>query len=222
MRKRGGSFVEFCLGLGTALLVIASLVYLVMVPRGSGEKTSALDNDIEYRYELLLQEKEELEKGMEVYEDRAEERKWLTPKASADEEYACGFAAYVSQASDDVHARVLIGFTRSEDASVDRLIVVADGEEQEIPMQDLRRESTPTEEGDVAEALVLPVDANLPLLKRVAASGRVELRFLGEDGADEEFDALLAESQIRNLGKVLRLYEVYKEEWALEELRRSE
>lgn len=219
MRMKGGSFVEFCLGVVTVLLVVSVLLYLVLVPTRPAEKLSSVNKDIEYRYEILLQEKEEIEKGMEVYEDRMEGRKWLTPKNSADEEYECGFAAYISQASGDVHARVLIGFTRSEDVSVDRLLVVTDGVEQEIPMQDIKRESTPTEEGDVAEALTLPVDAYLPLLKRVAESGRVELRFLGED---DESDAFLAESQIRNLGRVLRLYEVYKEEWALEELRRAE
>lgn len=208
--SRGNVLVEFCMGTVAVLLVAGIFLYLALAPAQPVEKVPVAENDArkEERYEALLQEKGDLEKYMEARPDEKDDKKWLVHKDPMEEERECGFAAYVSQTSGDVYGRVMVDFVHSEDVSVDRIVVVADGEERTITLGDAGRETVSLDDGDVSEIVELPIGDYLPIFKRMAISDNVILRFQGEGG---EFERELTGAQIRNFDRTLRLYEVERE-----------
>lgn len=209
-RARGNILLEFCVGAAVVLLVAGILLHLAVIPTLPAPEVAAAEDDGGKggRYEALRQQKTDLEKYMEAREDGKDGGKWFAHKDAAEEERECGFTAYISQASGRVYGRVLVGFTRSEDVSVERIVFVADGDERVIPLQNTGRETVTLDGGNVSEIVELAIRDYLPVFRRAAISESVLLRFLGEG---ETFEAKLTDAQIRNFGRVLRLYEIDRE-----------
>lgn len=206
-KTRGNILLEFCVGIVAVLLVAGIPFYLAMLPPRTAPATvvSETGGKKGARVEALRQEKTDLMKYMETPVDGKSEGHWLAHKDTAEEKRACGFTAYISQTSGGVSGRLLVGFIRSEDVLIERIAFVADGDERVIPLQGAGRETVPLSDDNVSEIVELGFSSHLPVYKRTAISENVLLRFLG---GNDSFEAELTNTQIRNFGRVLRLYEI--------------
>jgi len=205
VRARGALLVECCIGAGAVLLIAAAFFFFLSYAGGSGGKSAEREAEIERVYEDTLREIEELEGRTAARGEEAEGE-------------ACVFEAFAARTSGDVAARAAIEFTRSADISIDRMFVLGDSEEWEVPIADAKRKISPLEEGNVRERIELADSDVLPTLLKVAEYERVSLRFQGDY---EGFYARLPEAQLLNIKDALRLYEAYHKAMALEELRRT-
>lgn len=214
VRLRGGMFVEFCIGIGAVLLIAAAFFYFMSVPARDVKETSARDAELAKRYKTLSMEISESEKGMEIREN--EGVKQVACEETDGEYEMCSFAASVWLTSADISLHTTIGFVRGEDASIEKIFLLADDEEYELPLGNAKRETEALDEERVGEKIELLEDDSFRQLRQAAKAERITVRF---QGADEASYAQLTETQVQNLKRVLRLFELYREAWAVGELR---